>query len=217
MKLYLPAHESIRVELFKANADLIPEHKALIHYSPYNIKSNQKSTPFMTFTFKNLDTDFIVPKSRIIVQEKGLPLMFNSTSGSNLQKQFKTDSIYDSNLKINDRVGKVITKNTEEKALGTSLIERSWTEEITRIITITNDTGRIVENLLIEINDDPASQINFQESDPKADETSLPVYKWKFRLQIGEEKKIVLKLHHFKKEQIKIVSKDNELQKLNNK
>ena len=162
----------------------------------------------MTYNFTDLQTTLMVPSSRIIVQKNGLPLMFNSTGGSNVSGRFKTDSIQDANLKIQDRVSKIETISTEEKTLGTRLIERTWTEKISRAISIKNETGRLIKHIVIEANDDPANKISYQDADPAPTEINLPAHIWKFSLDIDEEKKINLNLHYSQKEQIKIEPKE---------
>ena len=204
MKLFLPSHETIRVKLFDNKAKAIEEYKTTLTYSPYSIKMDQNVTSSLIFTFTDLETSLMIPSSRIIVVKNGLPLMFNSTSGSSVKNKFKTDSIEDVNLKIQDRVGKIETLAMKENTLGSRLIERTWTEKIMRIISIRNETGRDIKNLIIEINDDPAHKITFQQADPAPSEINLPAHIWKLNLNIDEVKKINIFLNYAQKEQLKI-------------
>ncbi|MFW9997728.1 MAG: hypothetical protein ACFFD4_37155 [Candidatus Odinarchaeota archaeon] len=210
MKLHLPAHETIRVELFDEKAIVVAEHRVVTRYSPYSIKTNQSLSASLVFTVTNLETRFIIPQSQIIVEKNGLPLMFNSTSGSNVPNRFKTDQITDAGLKVEDNIIKMEVKDSKEKNLGTRIIERTWTEEITRVISIRNETGREARKIVLEVSDDPANQIVYQGAEPEPDEINLPTRTWKVGLAVDEERKVTLIFHYHRKEQIEVQPLDGK-------
>jgi hypothetical protein len=205
MKLILPAHETIRIKLFSEQAKVIQEYNVSIKYDQYSIKDDGFPNCTVLFSFSDLKTAILVPKSRIIVlKDKSLPLMFTETSGSTTLGKFKTASVIDSNIKINDRIIKLEKLNLEEKKLSSRLIERSWEEKITRTITIKNETGRKIANLRLEISDNPAKNIVFVESTPKAQEVIPPIHLWLIDLVPDEEYKVTLVVSYQQKEKIEI-------------
>jgi hypothetical protein len=212
LKITIPAHKSIRVELFNEKANYEKRYMANLAYTTYNYKIEQSISSYLSFTFSDLDIPLLVPASKIIVSKYGLPVMFNTTRGSNVKGKFKTDSLVDNSIKITDKVTKVVVEKKEEKKLSKIMIERTWTEIVTRTIVIKNESGQIINSLNLELSEDPANHIIIQENeDNKALKRQGPTLTYEFKLDVDEEKVLVINLVVSKIEKINIPTlKNNE-------
>ncbi len=207
MKLSLPSHETIRVELFKEKAHHAEEYRISVHYAPHNIKLNQHWKALLQLTFFDLNSPIKIPSSSVIVAKQGLPLMFNTTQGSNVTNRFKLDPIQAFDVIIEDQVVAVEEKDLQEKTIAERMIERSWTEIITRMINIKNDTGRLLEKVIITVTDDPTNYISLVSTDPAPDEINLPKRKWTFALEPDQSKTIKVMLQYQRREKIELPEK----------
>ena len=137
-----------------------------------------------------------------IGKEKGY-LTYDEVNSALPDDLVSSEKIDDPFVEVRDNVANVEKSDLVEKMHSKTMLERTWTEAVTRAIKIKNKNDREID-LTLKVLDNPAQELTFQESTPKPTREQAPEYI--FELKVEPEGEIILNIRFTlqKKETIKI-------------
>jgi hypothetical protein len=214
MKANIPTRKKIKLNWFKAKADLNIDRKIDIQYNSVNITSNKLNWDVIV---KYVLIKEGVPKeipinSPITLYKEGLPFLFLSTANTIGNKTISEDLI-DDDIKVDDDIIQIKegdTKVTYEDAKDPKehIEVRTRYDNITRRITIENKLDNSIE-LLLKYKQ--TKDVNFVSSHPEPNKIEEPEYHYsitissenKFRLTLELKAKMVSRVTKLKPEFLK--------------
>jgi hypothetical protein len=214
MKANIPTRKKIKLNWFKAKADLNIDRKIDIQYNSVNITSNKLNWDVIV---KYILIKEGVPKeipinSPITLYKEGLPFLFLSTANTIGNKTISEDLI-DDDIKVDDDIIQIKegeTKVTYEDAKDPKehIEVRTRYDNITRRITIENKLDNSIE-LLLKYKQ--TKDVNFVSSTPEPNKIEEPEYHYniiissenKFRLTVELKAKMVSRVTKLKPEFLK--------------
>jgi len=203
MKITLEPGKTTWVPFIETNAKVKIEWTCKIEYTVYSIHKNNKHTANLRYVFSDLNGAQFIPSSQLIIKEEGIPLTITETVASPAKNKFKSEKTNDPFVEINDKIATIEKSRVISKALSKRMIERTWTEKISRSVKIENKTGKKVL-LKLTIVDKPAEELIFTSSEPEPEAKEPPEYYFAIKLNEDEIKVIKLELKFRKLEKLEL-------------
>jgi len=214
MKANIPTRKKIKLNWFKANADLTIDRKIDIQYNANNITANKLNWDVIVkyILVKEGVAKEIPINSPMTLYKGGLPFLFLSTANTIGNKTISEDLI-DDDIKVDDDIINIQegeTKVTYEDAKDPKqhIEVRTRYDKITRRITIENKLENSIK-LLLKYKQ--TKDVSFVTSNPEPTKIEEPEYSFeisipsedKFRLNLELKAKMVSRVTKLKPEFLK--------------
>ncbi len=197
MNITLESRKTTWVSFIDTYAKMKAQWNCTAFYNIYNIKDNTPRSVNMKYTLFDLKNKDFIPSSQLIIKKEGIPQTITHTVVSSKRDSFSSEHIDDPFVEVQDNLANVIKKDLKEKRLSKTMLERTWTEYITRSIKIANKNEHDI-HLILKIQDDPAQELTFKSSDPQPKGKEPPEYIYEFNIKA--EKEILLKIEFIVKQ-----------------
>ncbi len=202
-KITLEPRKTTRVPFISDKAKMKTEHKLHIQFYGADVLIAQNRTAMIRYCFMGMKSGKPIPASQLIIKEKGLPQTIAETEPSAMPDKFNSQWVDDPLVEITDRVSKVEQMKLEEKKLSNRVIERVREDNVTRAIRMVNKTGKPM-TMRLEIEDAPASGLQFISAEPKPTNMRPPEYIWEFSMAKEEERTVTVKFNFKQTERIEL-------------
>ena len=175
MKITLEPRKTTWVPFIDSKARLTIHWTAKIEYTTYSAHLDTSHEVMMRYGFSGLEGAGFIPSSQVIIKENGIPLTITESVVSPVNDRFSSERVQDPFVEVTDKLASIKKSKVTSRQLSRRMIERSWSEKITRSIKIENKTGRQV-SLALTVVDRPAEELVFVSSTPAPDRTEQPEY-----------------------------------------
>ncbi len=202
-KITLEPRKTTRVPFIYDKAKMKTEHRLHIQFYGADILTTAARMALIRYSFTGLTSGKPIPASQLIIKEKGLPQTIAQTEPSAMPDKFNSQWVDDPLVEIMDRVSKVEQTKFEEKKLSNRVIERVREDTVTRAIRMVNKTGKPV-TMKLEIEDAPASGLQFVSAEPSPTTIRAPEYIWEFSMAKEEERIVLVKFNFKRTERIEL-------------
>ena len=191
-KITLEPRKTTWVNFIDEKAKMEIERTCKVYYYKSNILNNANHYVEMRYKFSGMKGNKMIPSSQLIIKENGIPVTITNTQVSLEPNKFSSTQTQDPFVEVTDNVANYKKSKVKEKKLSKRVIERTWEEDVTRVIKVSNKTGR---NIVLELKvfENPAENVAFVSASPKPTETCAPERIWKLEFKKEQDRSLTLK------------------------